>query len=130
MRVHQRLYHLDCFRCTVCDRILSPGDRIHVTPQRLLCEVDASVMGVSEGAAKGKEVRKVPTDAPLAEKNGGEAVEESDAENEKEEDRMCHFVELFAFFRIHRYLDSIQIYNTFAYLKLHHICSIFIIHFV
>ncbi|XP_018108348.1 insulin gene enhancer protein ISL-2 isoform X2 [Xenopus laevis] len=37
MRVGERVYHTDCFRCSVCSRRLLPGEEISLRDQDLLC---------------------------------------------------------------------------------------------
>jgi len=42
MRAVDLIFHVDCFRCAVCDRPLVPGDQFAVTPpgHRLCCRAD------------------------------------------------------------------------------------------
>ncbi|XP_072291748.1 insulin gene enhancer protein isl-2a [Eucyclogobius newberryi] len=40
MRVHGNVYHMECFRCTVCSIALLPGDEFLLRDEELLCRAD------------------------------------------------------------------------------------------
>lgn len=41
MRAKSRIYHIECFRCTACERQLEPGDEFALREDRLLyCKID------------------------------------------------------------------------------------------
>ncbi|KAM8974787.1 insulin gene enhancer protein ISL-2 isoform 1-T1 [Pelodytes ibericus] len=46
MRVGERVYHTDCFRCSVCSRRLLPGEEISLRDQDLLCGADHNLPGI------------------------------------------------------------------------------------
>ncbi|XP_063786507.1 insulin gene enhancer protein ISL-2 isoform X1 [Pseudophryne corroboree] len=43
MRVGERVYHTDCFRCSICSRRLLPGEEISLRDQELLCGADHNI---------------------------------------------------------------------------------------
>ena len=41
MRANNRIYHVDCFRCSMCNKQLAPGDEFALRPDDgLLCKLD------------------------------------------------------------------------------------------
>jgi len=41
MRARHLIFHVDCFRCAVCERLLAAGDQFALTPgDRLCCRAD------------------------------------------------------------------------------------------
>ncbi|KAK7891558.1 hypothetical protein WMY93_023521 [Mugilogobius chulae] len=44
MRAHRNVYHMECFRCTVCSRPLLPGDEFVLRDRELLCRADHDLM--------------------------------------------------------------------------------------
>lgn len=40
MRARDSVYHIECFRCSVCSRQLLPGDEFSVRDDELLCRAD------------------------------------------------------------------------------------------
>jgi len=40
MRARDNVYHIECFRCSVCSRQLLPGDEFSVRDDELLCRAD------------------------------------------------------------------------------------------
>ncbi|XP_037081153.1 insulin gene enhancer protein ISL-1-like [Pollicipes pollicipes] len=40
MRAKDKIYHIDCFRCALCDRQLVPGDEFALTDEGLFCKDD------------------------------------------------------------------------------------------
>ncbi|XP_073693584.1 insulin gene enhancer protein isl-2b [Garra rufa] len=43
MRARDSVYHIECFRCSVCSRQLLPGDEFSVRDEELLCRADHSL---------------------------------------------------------------------------------------
>ncbi|XP_072838050.1 insulin gene enhancer protein ISL-2 [Pogona vitticeps] len=44
MRARDNVYHLECFRCSVCSRQLLPGDEFSLRDHELLCRADHSLL--------------------------------------------------------------------------------------
>ncbi|XP_069377697.1 insulin gene enhancer protein isl-2b isoform X6 [Paralichthys olivaceus] len=44
MRARDNVYHIECFRCSVCSRQLLPGDEFSLREEELLCRADHSLM--------------------------------------------------------------------------------------
>ncbi|XP_054858840.1 insulin gene enhancer protein ISL-2 [Eublepharis macularius] len=44
MRARDHVYHLECFRCSVCSRQLLPGDEFSLRDHELLCRADHSLL--------------------------------------------------------------------------------------
>uniref|UniRef100_A0A8C6T9C1 ISL LIM homeobox 2 n=1 Tax=Neogobius melanostomus TaxID=47308 RepID=A0A8C6T9C1_9GOBI len=44
MRARGNVYHMGCFRCTVCSRHLLPGDEFSLRDEELLCRADHSAL--------------------------------------------------------------------------------------
>ena len=40
MRAKNSIYHTECFRCVVCDRVLSSGDEFCIREKGIYCKVD------------------------------------------------------------------------------------------
>jgi hypothetical protein len=40
MRANNRIYHVDCFRCCMCNKQLAPGDEFALKEDGLLCKMD------------------------------------------------------------------------------------------
>ena len=40
MRAKTKIYHIDCFRCTACERHLIPGDEFALRDDGLFCKAD------------------------------------------------------------------------------------------
>ncbi|KAG8228340.1 hypothetical protein J437_LFUL009385 [Ladona fulva] len=43
MRAKTKIYHIDCFRCTACERQLIPGDEFALREDGLFCKEDHEV---------------------------------------------------------------------------------------
>nr|XP_055058686.1 insulin gene enhancer protein isl-2b [Misgurnus anguillicaudatus] len=43
MRARDSVYHIECFRCSVCSRQLLPGDEFSVRDEELLCRADHGI---------------------------------------------------------------------------------------
>src|SRR6218665_400816 len=56
MRARHRIYHLDCFRCSVCRRRLVPGDEYALDDDRdpvaLYCRQDYDAVSVSTNSPR------------------------------------------------------------------------------
>ncbi|XP_067390648.1 insulin gene enhancer protein ISL-2 isoform X1 [Emydura macquarii macquarii] len=44
MRARENVYHIECFRCSVCSRQLLPGDEFSLRDHELLCRADHSLL--------------------------------------------------------------------------------------
>jgi len=44
MRAKTKIYHIDCFRCTACERQLIPGDEFALRDDGLFCKEDHEVL--------------------------------------------------------------------------------------
>uniref|UniRef100_W5NBU8 ISL LIM homeobox 2a n=2 Tax=Lepisosteus oculatus TaxID=7918 RepID=W5NBU8_LEPOC len=44
MRARDTVYHIECFRCSVCSRQLLPGDEFSLRDEELLCRADHSLL--------------------------------------------------------------------------------------
>ncbi|XP_029431802.1 insulin gene enhancer protein ISL-2 [Rhinatrema bivittatum] len=44
MRARESVYHIECFRCSVCTRQLLPGDEFSLRDHELLCRADHSLL--------------------------------------------------------------------------------------
>ncbi|XP_034437486.1 insulin gene enhancer protein isl-2b isoform X3 [Hippoglossus hippoglossus] len=44
MRARDNVYHIECFRCSVCSRQLLPGDEFSLREEELLCRADHSLL--------------------------------------------------------------------------------------
>ncbi|XP_038297687.1 insulin gene enhancer protein ISL-2 isoform X1 [Canis lupus familiaris] len=44
MRARDRVYHVECFRCSVCSRQLLPGDEFSLREHELLCRADHGLL--------------------------------------------------------------------------------------
>ncbi|XP_030046220.1 insulin gene enhancer protein ISL-2 isoform X2 [Microcaecilia unicolor] len=44
MRARENVYHIECFRCSVCTRQLLPGDEFSLRDHELLCRADHSLL--------------------------------------------------------------------------------------
>ena len=44
MKADPNTYHIDCFRCTACSRLLTAGDHIAVREGELYCREDNEVL--------------------------------------------------------------------------------------
>ncbi|TWW67350.1 insulin gene enhancer protein isl-2b isoform X1 [Takifugu flavidus] len=44
MRARDHVYHIECFRCSVCSRQLLPGDEFSLREEELLCRADHSIL--------------------------------------------------------------------------------------
>lgn len=44
MRARDNVYHMECFRCSVCSRHLLPGDEFSLRDDELLCRADHSLL--------------------------------------------------------------------------------------
>ncbi|XP_028306133.1 insulin gene enhancer protein isl-2a isoform X2 [Gouania willdenowi] len=44
MRARDNVYHMECFRCSVCSRHLLPGDEFSLREEELLCRADHGLM--------------------------------------------------------------------------------------
>ncbi|KAG7473411.1 hypothetical protein MATL_G00095590 [Megalops atlanticus] len=44
MRARENVYHIECFRCSVCSRQLLPGDEFSLRDEELLCRADHSLL--------------------------------------------------------------------------------------
>ncbi|XP_061534121.1 insulin gene enhancer protein isl-2a isoform X2 [Phycodurus eques] len=44
MRARESVYHMECFRCSVCSRHLLPGDEFSVRDDELLCRADHALL--------------------------------------------------------------------------------------
>ncbi|GAA6079716.1 insulin gene enhancer protein isl-2a [Tachysurus ichikawai] len=51
MRARDNVYHMECFRCSVCSRHLLPGDEFSLREEELLCRADHGLL--LERAASG-----------------------------------------------------------------------------
>lgn len=51
MRARDNVYHMECFRCSVCSRHLLPGDEFSLREEELLCRADHGLL--MERAASG-----------------------------------------------------------------------------
>lgn len=47
MRAKTKIYHVDCFRCTACERQLVPGDEFALREDGLFCKEDHEVLDKS-----------------------------------------------------------------------------------
>uniref|UniRef100_A0A8D2JBS1 ISL LIM homeobox 2 n=1 Tax=Varanus komodoensis TaxID=61221 RepID=A0A8D2JBS1_VARKO len=52
MRARDHVYHLECFRCSVCGRQLLPGDEFSLRDHELLCRADHSLLLDRAGSAE------------------------------------------------------------------------------
>lgn len=44
MRARDSVYHIECFRCSVCSRQLLPGDEFSLREHELLCRADHGLL--------------------------------------------------------------------------------------
>lgn len=44
MRARDSVYHIECFRCSVCSRQLLPGDEFSLREHELLCRTDHGLL--------------------------------------------------------------------------------------
>ena len=44
MNARKSLFHMGCFRCTVCERQLAPGDEFALRNDELVCKADYDLM--------------------------------------------------------------------------------------
>ena len=51
MRARHLIFHVDCFRCAVCEQLLAAGDQFALTPgDRLCCRADLDSDVISAGS--------------------------------------------------------------------------------
>lgn len=50
MRARDSVYHIECFRCSVCSRQLLPGDEFSLREHELLCRADHGLLLERTGA--------------------------------------------------------------------------------
>ena len=43
MRANNRIYHVDCFRCCMCNKQLAPGDEYALKEDGILCKLDNEI---------------------------------------------------------------------------------------
>ncbi|XP_028257934.1 insulin gene enhancer protein isl-2b isoform X5 [Parambassis ranga] len=60
MRARDNVYHIECFRCSVCSRQLLPGDEFSLRDEELLCRADHSLLLERSSAADPVTVRQAP----------------------------------------------------------------------
>ncbi|MEE6512954.1 hypothetical protein FKM82_020324, partial [Ascaphus truei] len=68
MRARERVYHVDCFRCSVCSRRLLPGDEFSLRDHQLLCRADHSPLP-----------ERRPGGSPLSPEPGGRTLHLTDS---------------------------------------------------
>lgn len=44
MRAREKVYHMECFRCSVCSRHLLPGDEFSLREDELLCRANHDLL--------------------------------------------------------------------------------------
>ncbi|KAF4532283.1 hypothetical protein B566_EDAN007255 [Ephemera danica] len=54
MRAKTKIYHIDCFRCTACERQLIPGDEFALRDDGLFCKEDHEVLEKAGGCVAGE----------------------------------------------------------------------------
>lgn len=54
MRAKTKIYHIDCFRCTACERQLIPGDEFALRDDGLFCKEDHEVLEKAGSCAGGE----------------------------------------------------------------------------
>ena len=42
MRANNKIYHIDCFRCIICNKHLAPGDEYSLRDDDLFCKTDSN----------------------------------------------------------------------------------------
>ncbi|KAF0043391.1 hypothetical protein F2P81_004728 [Scophthalmus maximus] len=60
MRARDNVYHIECFRCSVCSRQLLPGDEFSLREEELLCRADHSLLLERSSAGNPVTVRQAP----------------------------------------------------------------------
>ncbi|XP_015279053.1 PREDICTED: insulin gene enhancer protein ISL-2 [Gekko japonicus] len=68
MRARDHVYHLECFRCSVCSRQLLPGDEFSLRDHELLCRADHSLL--LDRAAAADSPPRSPGPLPAARQGG------------------------------------------------------------
>jgi hypothetical protein len=64
MRARDRIYHVDCFRCAVCERQLSSGDEFALTADdSLCCRADLDVVAASSSSGGRNSAKQSSDDA-------------------------------------------------------------------
>ncbi|XP_056425282.1 insulin gene enhancer protein ISL-2 [Hyla sarda] len=58
MRVGERVYHTDCFRCSICSRRLLPGEEISLRDQELLCGADHNIPDTGRSSSLRSHIHK------------------------------------------------------------------------
>ncbi|XP_043933401.1 insulin gene enhancer protein ISL-2 [Protopterus annectens] len=66
MRARDKVYHIECFRCSVCSRQLLPGDEFSLRDHELLCRADHSLLLERGGSAAGSPLSPGPLHASRA----------------------------------------------------------------
>jgi hypothetical protein len=51
MRTNNRIYHIDCFRCFMCNKQLSPGDEFALKDDGILCKSDNEIYDKHNGTS-------------------------------------------------------------------------------
>jgi hypothetical protein len=51
MRASAKIFHIDCFRCLVCNRQLAPGDEFILRDDDLICKTDSDMISHSKHLA-------------------------------------------------------------------------------
>lgn len=44
MRANTKIYHIDCFRCVICNKQLAPGDEYLIREDDLFCKLDSEIV--------------------------------------------------------------------------------------
>lgn len=60
MRARDSVYHIECFRCSVCSRQLLPGDEFSLREHELLCRADHGLLLERAGAGSPRSPGPLP----------------------------------------------------------------------
>lgn len=60
MRARDSVYHVECFRCSVCSRQLLPGDEFSLQEHELLCRADHGLLLERSGAGSPRSPGPLP----------------------------------------------------------------------
>lgn len=72
MRAKDKIYHIDCFRCALCERQLIPGDEFALTEDGLFCKDDHQPDKLCENNNNTKVAQLEPKTEATTPKSSGE----------------------------------------------------------
>ncbi len=64
MRAGNRIYHIDCFRCQMCNKQLAPGDEFALKDDGLLCKMDNEIFDKNIASMNHSNIQMLPHQLP------------------------------------------------------------------